>query len=91
MHKKLFVFSVIMDRNKPEIIEKLKPFWEECWKEESKFLKKIEKIEKKMTEVLDLGIELEFIGSDEWFVGIGAKDFSERENFPLVHDTELFR
>ncbi|MFH1289859.1 MAG: hypothetical protein ABIH92_00450 [Nanoarchaeota archaeon] len=76
---------------KERIIEKLKPFWEECSRAHSDYMRKVEKIEKRMNRELDLGFELEFFHDDGNCCGIGAKDFSERENFPLIHDSELWK
>jgi|GEM_PF-2527794 len=77
------------EEQKEKLIEKLKLSWEKYWKLQSNFLANTEKLENEMNEKLSLGIELEFFHCDGEVVGIGAKSYSEREKFPLIHDSEL--
>ena len=79
----------LKDKNK--IISKLKPFWRRYWKKEEKFRKEVAKLEKEMTEKINLGIKLEFFYVDNECVGIGGFDLEDREKFPLIHDSELNR
>jgi len=74
---------------KKDFIKKLKPFWKEWQKARREFLDKQMQIEKEMNKKLGLGIELEFFYCDGECCGIGAADYSEREKFPLIHDSEL--
>lgn len=74
---------------KKELIEKLKPYWEEHLRFRGEFYKKEEKLQKEMNKNLKLGIELEFFYSDGECAGIGAANYSDRKKFPLIHDTEL--
>ena len=76
-------------KGKEKIIERLKPFWKRYWKKENKFRKEINELEKEMTEKLGLGIDLEFFHVDNECAGIGASNFSDRDKFPLIHDSEL--
>ena len=48
-------------------------------------LKQKEEIEK-----LWLGIDLEFFHVDNECTGVGASTFSDRDKFPLIHDSELY-
>lgn len=75
---------------KRELIKKLKPFWREYWKISSDFNNKRNELEKKMNKKVNLDIDLEFFYCDGECCGIGAGNFSDREKFPLIHDTELF-
>jgi len=68
---------------------KLKPFWNKRRKLESNFHKKEDKLQKEMNDKLNLDVELEFFYVDGECVGIGARDYNKRKNFPLVHDSEL--
>ncbi|MBI2671813.1 hypothetical protein HYX16_02670 [Candidatus Woesearchaeota archaeon] len=71
------------------VIEKLKPFWDEYLKKERKFRKDISALEKKMTNELELNFYLEFFHVDNGCVGIGASNLSDRKKFPLINDSEL--
>lgn len=77
-------------KDKEKIIEKLRSFWKKYWEKENKFRKEITELEKEMTEKLGLGIDLEFFHVDNECSGIGASNFSDRDKFPLIHDSELY-
>lgn len=74
---------------KRELIKRLKPFWEEHSKLIAEFYKKEAKLEEKMNKKLKLKIKLEFFYCDGECCGIGAEDFSQRKNFPLIQDSQL--
>jgi len=76
-------------KDKEKIIERLRPFWKRYWKKEERFRKEVAVLEKEMTEKAGLGIELEFFHVDNECVGIGASEIKDRENFLLIHDSEL--
>jgi len=80
----------LKDKEKKEIIEKLRPFWNRYREKEDKFRREIAKLEKEMTEKLGLGIELEFFHIDNECAGIGASNIADRDKFPLIHDSELY-
>ena len=72
-----------------KITDILKPFWRkqnELW---IKFDKEQERLQREMSKEINLGIDLEFFYVDGQCVGIGASDFSERKNFPLIYDSIL--
>ena len=81
----------ISEEKREHLIEKLKQFWREYSKLRSNFSAGIEKLENEMNRKLSLGIELEFFHCDGKVVGVGAKNYSERKKFPLIHDSELNR
>ena len=73
-----------------KITEKLKPYWKKFEDLTAEHSDKIMKLQKKMNKELSYQILLEFFYSDDGeCVGIGAKKYSEREFFPLIHDSEL--
>lgn len=72
-----------------EITEKLKPFWERYRELRTSFFDKEEKLEKEMNKKMNLKIALEFFYVDWECVGIGAENFNDRKDFPLIHDSEL--
>lgn len=74
---------------KKELIKKLRPFWHRHLKLREEFFIKERKLEEEMNKKLKLDTELEFFYCDGECVGIGAKDYSKREKFPLIHDTEI--
>jgi len=76
-------------KNKGKIIQKLNPFWNLYLEKNKNFRNEIEKLEKEMSKKLNLGIDLEFFYVDGECVSIGALDFSKRNKFPLIHDSEL--
>ncbi len=49
----------------------------------------MDNLEKNMTKDINLGIKLEFFYVDGECVGIGAANYSDRNKFPLIHDSEL--
>jgi len=75
---------------KKKLIDKLKKFWKEHLRNEADFFKKKRKIEKEMNKVVGLGVDVGFFYVDGECVGIGADNFSDRKNFPLIHDSELW-
>ncbi len=81
----------LKDKDRKEIIRKLKPFWNKYLEKESKFRSEIIEIEKEMTKRLNLEIDLEFFHVDNECVGIGASFFKDRDKFPLIHDSELIK
>ena len=76
-------------KNKSEMIKKLNPIWKEYLKKRREFENEINSLEIKMSKKLNLGIDLEFFYVDGECVSIGALDFSKRNKFPLIHDSEL--
>ena len=74
-----------------KIVAALKPFWWRHAELQREFFKKQEKLEQEMTKELGLGINLEFFYCNGECCGVGAKDFSDRKVFPLIHDTNLYR
>jgi len=73
-----------------QITKRLKPFWKKYWLASNKFNNEVIVLEKKMNRELSLDTELEFFYVDGECAGIGAKNYSDRESFPLIHDSELF-
>ena len=64
-------------------------FWRkqnELW---IKFDKEQERLQREMSKEINLGIDLEFFYVDGQCVGIGAENYSDRKNFPLIHDSYL--
>jgi len=76
-------------KNKSEMIKKLNPIWKEYLKKRREFENEINSLKIKMSKKLNLGIDLEFFYVDGECVSIGALDFSKRNKFPLIHDSEL--
>jgi len=72
-----------------KLTNKLKPFWKKRQSLYSKFFNEERKIEYEMNKNLKSKIKLEFFYCDGECVGIGAEDYSERQFFPLIHDSEL--
>ena len=72
-----------------ELIRRLKPYWKKIWKLEMTHSRKINALERKMTKEMKSKIRLEFFYVDGEAVGIGAEDYSDRKDFPLIHDSEL--
>jgi len=77
------------EKERKEIIKKLKPFWKEYWKVHDVFYEEVRKIEKMMNKKLDLEIDLSFFHTDGACCGIGAENYADRESFSLIHDSEL--
>ena len=71
------------------LIRKLKPFWKKYSNLRSKFLRDVQKLEKKMNKKANQGFNLEFFFCDGEAVGIGAEPYEKREKFPLIHDSDL--
>ena len=72
-----------------EIAIKLKPFGKKHRELQLKFSEEIEKLKEEMNNSLDFGINLEFFYVDGECVGVGAENYSDRKNFPLIYDKEL--
>lgn len=73
-----------------KITTKLMPFWKELWKLETNHSIGVKKLEEKMNRVIKSPTKLEFFYCDGEICGIGAANYSDREWFPLIHDTNLF-
>ena len=72
----------------PELIEKLKPFWNEMREAQGRFENEIAAIESRMHDATGIdGIEFWTSDMDEGIVGIGTWDRS----MELIHDSELDR
>lgn len=75
--------------DKEKIVEGLKPFWKSYWKIREDFVREVDKLEEEMSNTISLGYELEFFECEGECVGIGARDPSKREEFPLFQDSDL--
>ena len=86
---------------KAELVKKLKPYWKDFWKINSRYWEETRKLEDKMNKELKLGTELEFFHVDGECVGIGASNYDKRGGklivkngkimrMPLIHDTVLY-
>ncbi len=74
-----------------ELIKKLKPFWEKYRKLKEEHFEKLKVLENEMNKKVNVKTNLEFFYCDGECCGIGAEDYSDREWFPLIHDTELLK
>lgn len=81
--------KIFTKEEKKQWIKKLSPYWKEYLRVESEHYKKISKLEKKMNDEVKPFKKLSFFYVDGECVGIGAENYSDRENFPLIHDSEF--
>jgi hypothetical protein len=73
-----------------KITKKLKPFWKAYRKLESEHFKKVRALEDKMNKKIKAKTKLEFFYVDGECVGVGAENYSDRNWFPLIQDSELW-
>ena len=74
---------------KRNLIIKLKPFWKKYLKLQEEFYEKEYKLKKKINKKIKSKVKLEFFKVDGECCGIGAENFEDRKEFPLVSDNEL--
>ena len=68
----------------------LKPYWKKREELMSAFRKNEVALGRLMNQELDPPVELEFFYNDEGgCCGIGAVDYEDRKNFPLIYDGDL--
>ena len=67
-----------------ELIQQLKPYWQELEKIQNEYFGKIFKLEKKMSKKTGIK-DLEFFMCDNYYCGIGNDDRTMR----LIHSNEL--
>ena len=71
------------------LIEKLKPYWKKLRNLETEHSHKVRILEKRMNRKVKPKVKLEFFYVDGEIVGIGAEDYSDRKNFPLIQDEDI--
>ncbi len=81
--------EIFSKEEKKEWIKKLQPYWNKLLKVQTEFSEKIFAIEKRMNNELNPIKELSFFYVDGECVGIGAESYSERDEFPLIHDSDF--
>lgn len=72
------------------LIEKLKPYWKRLEELELEHSRNVRILENRMNSKIKPKVKLEFFYVDGEIVGIGAENYSDRKNFPLIDESDLW-